>query len=179
MRVNAMSDPAKAGDDRSGFVPAKAGHYRIWMLAAATICLLRSPGVDAQAAARRSLQSAKSLTCAFQTLATGTWNNAETVAEIKPSKLSLRFEAIDTQDGTAQVAGMLGPSYAVARLTEGTLHLMTIDNAGPLYVTTVFDRETRGGKLKAVHTRHEYTDVSLPGFTSRPEQYYGECEVGQ
>ena len=66
----------------------------------------------------------------------------------------------------------------MARLTEGTLHLMTIDNAGPLYVTTVFDKETPGGKLKAVHTRHEYTDVSLPGFTSRPEQYYGECEVG-
>jgi len=32
-----------------------------------------------------------------------------------------------------------------------------------------------GGKLRAVHTRHEYTEVSLPGFTSRPEQYYGDC----
>ena len=31
------------------------------------------------------------------------------------------------------------------------------------------------GKLRAVHTRHEYTEVSLPGFTSRPEQYYGDC----
>jgi len=28
-----------------------------------------------------------------------------------------------------------------------------------------------------VHTRHEYTEVRLPGFTSRPEQYYGECEI--
>ncbi len=33
------------------------------------------------------------------------------------------------------------------------------------------------GKLKAVHTRHEYTEVSLPGYTSRPEQYYGECDA--
>jgi len=28
-----------------------------------------------------------------------------------------------------------------------------------------------------VHARHEYTEVSLPGYTSRPEQYYGECEA--
>ena len=169
MQLKAKSAPAEAGRDRSC----------LWIVAMASLCLLHSPALDAQAAARRSLQSATSLACRFPTLATGTWNNGDAVADIKPSKLSLRFEAIDTQDGTAQVVGMLGPSYAVARLTEGSLHLMTIDNAGPLYVTTVFDRETRGGKLRAVHARHEYTDVSLPGFTSRPEQYYGECEVGQ
>ena len=43
--------------------------------------------------------------------------------------------------------------------------------------TTVLDRETTDGKLMAVHTRHEYTNTSLPSYTSRPEQYYGECEV--
>jgi hypothetical protein len=133
---------------------------------------------DAQGTVRNRLETAKSLSCVFPTYATGTWNNDGPRAEVKATKLSLRVEGIDTQDGTAQIVGILGPSYAVARLTEGTLHLMTIDNAGPLYVTTVFDKETPGGKLKAVHTRHEYTDVSLPGFTSRPEQYYGECEVG-
>ena len=50
---------------------------------------------------------------------------------------------------------------------------------GALFTTTVFNWETRDGKLMAVHTRHEYTDVSEPGLTLRPEQYYGECEVGQ
>jgi hypothetical protein len=43
----------------------------------------------------------------------------------------------------------------------------------------VFDKETRAGRLQAVHTRHEYTAVSLPGFTSRPEQYYGDCEAAR
>jgi hypothetical protein len=43
----------------------------------------------------------------------------------------------------------------------------------------VFDKENTPGKYKAVHTRHEYTEVSLPGFTSRPEQYYGECEIAR
>jgi hypothetical protein len=31
----------------------------------------------------------------------------------------------------------------------------------------------------AVHTRHEYTDISLPGFTSRPEMYIGDCAAAQ
>ena len=48
---------------------------------------------------------------------------------------------------------------------------------GPLYVTTVIARPAGGGKWLAVHTRHEYTDVSLPGYTSRPEQYYGSCTL--
>ena len=48
---------------------------------------------------------------------------------------------------------------------------------GPLYVTTVIGRPAGAGKWLAVHTRHEYTDVSLPGYTSRPEQYYGSCTL--
>jgi hypothetical protein len=28
-----------------------------------------------------------------------------------------------------------------------------------------------------VHSRHEYYPTALPGFTSSPEQYYGECEI--
>ena len=49
--------------------------------------------------------------------------------------------------------------------------------SGPLYITTVFELETPGRKLKAVHSRHELFAISLPGSTSSPEQYYGECEV--
>ena len=135
-------------------------------------------GVAAQTSVRGALESAKTLSCEFPLFATGTWTGGEPRAEVKPVKLSIRFEAIDLQDVTARVVGLLGPSYAIARMAEGSLHLLTIDNAGPLYVTTVFDKEARGGRLRAVHTRHEYTDVSLPGFTSRPEQYYGDCEIG-
>ena len=28
-------------------------------------------------------------------------------------------------------------------------------------------------------TRHEFTEVSLPGYTSSPEQYYGDCQVSR
>ena len=61
----------------------------------------------------------------------------------------------------------------------GTLHLVQAFREGPLYVTTIFPKETRGARLQAVHTRHEYTLISMPGYTSRPEQYVGECELGR
>jgi hypothetical protein len=41
----------------------------------------------------------------------------------------------------------------------------------------VIEKKTAGGKWKAMHSRHEFTDFALVGFTSSPEQYYGECEI--
>ena len=66
--------------------------------------------------------------------------------------------------------------HVIARLAAGSLHFIAMDGAGPVYLTSVFD-DGRGGPLKAVHSRHAFFDVSLPGFTSTPEQYYGECHI--
>ena len=139
--------------------------------------LLATHPTFAQSPARRALATAKSLACVFPVYATGSWKNGQPQAEVKTTTLSLLFDSINTEDGTARVAGAFGPSDIIVRLSQGNLHLMQVFDAGPLYTTTVFDKETSSGKLQAVHTRHEYTDISLPGFTSRPEQYYGECEV--
>jgi len=114
----------------------------------------------------------------FALYATGTWNDGQARAEVKPASLSLSFDEIDIDSGTARVAEAFGPMHIIAKLSTWNLHFLDIRSEGSLYVTTVFDRESRNGKLKAVHTRHEYTDVSVPGFTAKPEQYYGECEVG-
>jgi len=61
-------------------------------------------------------------------------------------------------------------------MADGYVHFMQVFRTGPLYTTTVFDKDANG-KLKAVHSRHEYFAVPLPGATSSPEQYYGECEI--
>ena len=140
------------------------------------VLVVASPERDATQP-KVNLSNAKSLTCTFSMLATGTWIKGEPRAEVKSATLSLRFDSINVDEGTARIVGDFGPSDIIVRLTAGTLHFMQLFNEGPLYVTTIFPRETRSGKLQAVHTRHEYTDVSLPGFTSRPEQYYGECAV--
>ncbi len=130
-----------------------------------------------QDASKSRLSNVKSLKCAFPVSAAASWNNGEARAEIKPASLSVSFDEIDVDNGTARSVGAFGPTEIVVKLSMWSLHLLDIRSEGSLYVTTVFDRESRNGKLKAVHTRHEYTDVSVPGFTSKPEQYYGECEV--
>ena len=96
---------------------------------------------------------------------------------VKPETFTIRFAGIDVDEGTARVVGSLGRSDIIVKLSERTLHFLQMFKAGPLYVTSVFDSESHPGTLKAVHTRHEFTEVRLPGFTSRPEQYFGECTV--
>ena len=155
------------------------GGYRLTyhVLFGSILTLFVSAMVRAQGPEADRLAGAKSANCMFSTMSVATWNNGVAAAEIKPAKLTLGFDQIDTEDGTARVVGAFGPSDIIVKLSTGTLHFVQSFREGPLYTTTIFSHESRGGKLKAVHTRHEYTEVSLPGFTSRPEQYYGECEI--
>lgn len=125
------------------------------------------------------LAEARSLDCAFTLIASGTWSDGAPEAGVDAADLAFRFEDIDTQEATAEVIGPFGPSHIITRRSGDYLHFLQMFSAGPLYSTTIFDRETVDGKLMAVHTRHEYTDVSLIGFTSRPEQYYGDCAIGR
>ena len=129
---------------------------------------------------KNALRTAKVLKCEFTLQATGTWTDpGEPQADVRMTKLSLGFDSIDTDNGTADVTGTYGAPYIVVRLAGGYLHFMQVGAIGYLHTTTVFDKVARSGRLKAVHTRHEYTDVSVPGYyTSRPEQYYGDCEIG-
>jgi hypothetical protein len=119
----------------------------------------------------------KRLACTFPLFANGTWSKGEPRADVKTATLAMRFDDINTDEGTATVSDKFGRFEITARLSTDTLHFVQSFTAGPLYVTTVFNSESRGGKLKAVHARHEFTEAVLPGFTSSPEQYYGECEV--
>ena len=139
----------------------------------------RTAGAQPGSGTRGRLASATTLRCSFPLLVTGDWTNGEPQAESKPAKLSFTFSGVDAQDGTAEADLGYGPSHIIVRLAEGSLHFIQVGSAGPVYLTTVFDQESRPGKLKAVHTRHEYTPVKVAGFTSRPEQYYGECEIVQ
>ncbi len=134
--------------------------------------------LDAQVATSKVLGGARRVACTFPILATGTWDGAGAPqAEIKPASLTVSYDSIDTEDGTAHVNGPFGDLPIIARLTIWSLHFLQMGSEGSLRLTTVFEKETRPGRFKAVHTIHEFTQVSLPGFTSRPEQYYGECAI--
>jgi hypothetical protein len=129
------------------------------------------------AAWQQRLAKATRLSCTFSLMATGTWKNGAPSADVTPAKIMVTFTNINADEGTADAEGRFGGSFIVVRYSNDYLHLMQTHSSGPLYTTTVLARETKDGRLMAVHTRHEYTDISLPGFTSRPEMYLGDCAL--
>ena len=139
--------------------------------------------VNAQAPAPVALADVQSMKCSFTLMTTGTWDKNIPSAEVTKATLTIQYDAIDTQDGTANVVGVssssAGTPHVTVRLLADNLHFLAMNVSGSVYLTTVFaDKESRSGSaFKAVHTRHEFTPVRLAGWTSRPEQYYGLCEV--
>lgn len=145
-----------------------------------------SSAPSAQVSAPVALTDVQRLKCAFTHKALGTWEKDLVPAvEMTPAKLSMVFDAIDTQDGTANVVEVTAPDagapHITVRLLASNLHFLAMNISGSVYLTTVFaDRESRSGQnFKAVHTRHEFTPTRLSGWTSRPEQYYGQCQAVQ
>ncbi|HUF71429.1 MAG TPA: hypothetical protein VMR74_00880 [Gammaproteobacteria bacterium] len=146
------------------------------------IAALASAALPASASAQNRelqdrLRNAVRVDCRFSQLATGDWNADTTEFSAEPVEFTALFFDIDVESGTAEAEGRFGASYIVVRYAEGYLHFMQTLNSGPLYLTTILAEATTEGRLKAVHTRHEYTRVRLPGFTSRPEMYLGDCAV--
>jgi hypothetical protein len=151
---------------------------RIFAALAITIALFGTARpLSAQNALKGKLASVKSLKCTFTVVSIGTWGGDQPKADIKPSKLVLQFEDINTDEGTARLDSNYGAYDIVVRYADGYLHFIQSFLNGPLYTTTVLEKQSSAGKLKAMHSRHEFTDFALPGFTSSPEQHYGECEV--
>jgi hypothetical protein len=146
--------------------------------ASVAIALVLAGPCVTETLAQSRIASAKSLRCSFPRNATGTWTkDGMPEATVRSTALVLRFDSIEPDSGTAQLRnGSVGTEVTV-RLAEGYLHFMQAFRTGPLYVTTVFDVGDKSSTLKAVHSRHEYFSVPLPGATSSPEQYYGECEI--
>jgi hypothetical protein len=147
---------------------------------AAAVALLLVVTSPSDGRAQPRVANSKSIKCTFARAAAATWTKAGAPdAVVKSANLVLRFESIDTEVGTAQLRNGSVGSDVTVRLAEGYLHFMQAFRTGPLYTTTVFEAGATGTKLKAVHSRHELFTTPLPGATSSPEQYYGECEILQ
>jgi hypothetical protein len=146
--------------------------------AASLAVVLLVTSVGATDAAQFRIASVKALRCSFPRHAVGTWGkDGAPDVTVQSTPLVLRFDSIDPDSGTAQLRSGTVGSEVTVRLAEGYLHFMQVFRTGPLYITTVFDVGDKSGKFKAVHSRHEFFAVPLPGATSSPEQYYGECEI--
>jgi hypothetical protein len=127
---------------------------------------------------QEKLEQATRLECRFAALGNAEWDDGAPRLELSDTNLEIVFFDIDIDEGSAEVEGRYGgQSYIVVRYSTGYLHLMQMFGAGPLYVTSILAQETQDGRLMAVQNRVEYSTVSLPGFTSRPETYVGDCAV--
>jgi hypothetical protein len=157
-------------------MPTRLSALFLWLPVATA--WLTSP-LQAQTPLQQRLAAATTVKCTFSAIATGTWDGGTPSAKTGTAKLDVTFSNVNADEGRADAAGTVGKSFVVVRASNEYLHLMQMHSAGPLYTTTVLARETAGGRLMAVHTRHEYTQVSLPGFTSRPEMYLGDCALGE
>ena len=159
----------------------EASSWRILAILLLTLPYTNASG--AQTPEPAALSDIQQLKCSFTLMAVGNWNKDVPAAEVTPAKLSMQFDAIDTQDGTANVvdvsAASAGAPHITVRLLGDSLHFLAMNTSGAVYLTTVFsDNESKtSGVFKAVHTRHEFTPVRLTGWTSRPEQYYGHCQA--
>ena len=137
--------------------------------------------VHAQSTDKNPLASVKRLKCAFPVYVVGTWKTNESQAVVKQGQsFSLEFDEIDTEDGVARVTGTAGATHITALLTVSSLHFMERSVLGTLNITTVFTADAGAKRLRAVHSRHDYLPMSLPGYVSEPTvtQNYGYCDVG-
>jgi len=125
------------------------------------------------------LASVKSLKCRFPVAAAVAWKEGEPKAEIRNQELNFEVNNIDTQDGTAEYVGTAGRVFVSAVLSGWSIYFVET-SVGQLNVTTVFAQEASPKKLKAVHARHGYLQMSVGKFISEPSvsQSYGTCEVG-
>lgn len=136
----------------------------------------------AQTTDKNPLTQVKALKCRFAIYASGAWSKTtqEATAQVRqPEQLSLEIDDIDTDSGSGRVTGTAGPSEVTALLTLSSLHFMERSVTGTLNITTVFSGEPAAKTFRAVHTRHDYLPLSLPGYVSDPSvsQHYGICEM--
>jgi hypothetical protein len=124
------------------------------------------------------LAALKRLKCRFPVATSAVWKGGEAQAQVRTQELLFDIDAIDVQDGTAEYLGTAGRAYVTAVLSGWSLYF--VENAvGQLNVTTVFAQEASPNKLKAVHSRHGYLQMTVGRFIAEPSvsQNYGECEV--
>ena len=151
---------------------------RLAVMAAAIA--VATPATFAQGTDKNPLARVKSLKCQFSIYSSGSWKNGEPQAQIRqPEQLTLEVDEIDTDSGSARVTGTSGPADVVSLLTVSSLHFMERSVTGTLNITTVFVGEPNAKTFRAVHARHDYLPMSLPGFVSEPSvsQHYGTCEA--
>ena len=124
------------------------------------------------------LTTVKRLKCRFPTASAAAWKSGDPQVQIKTQELLFEITNIDVQDGTAEYLGTAGRAFVTAVLSGWSLYFVE-NSVGQLNVTTVFAQEASPKRLKAVHSRHGYLQMTVGKFIAEPSvsQNYGDCEM--
>jgi hypothetical protein len=124
------------------------------------------------------LTTVKRLKCRFPTASSATWKGSEPQIQNKTQELLFDLTNIDVQDGTAEYHGTAGRAFVTAVLSGWSLYFVE-NSVGQLNVTTVFAQEAAPKRLKAVHSRHGYLQMTVGRYIAEPSvsQNYGDCEI--
>jgi hypothetical protein len=135
-------------------------------------------GGQAPAEPPNPLTTVKRLKCRFPTASAAAWKSGDPQVQIKTQELMFEITNIDVQDGTAEYQGTAGRAFVTAVLSGWSLYFVE-NSVGQLNVTTVFAQETAPKRLKAVHSRHGYLQMTVGKFIAEPSvsQNYGDCEI--
>jgi hypothetical protein len=131
-----------------------------------------------QAEPPNPLMTVKRLKCRFPTASAAAWKSGDPQVQIKTQELLFEITNIDVQDGTAEYQGTAGRAFVTAVLSGWSLYFVE-NSVGQLNVTTVFAQEASPKRLKAVHSRHGYLQMTVGKFIAEPSvsQNYGDCEI--
>ena len=135
-------------------------------------------GVSPQAEPPNPLTTVKRLKCRFPTASAAAWKTGDPQVQIKTQELLFEITNIDVSDGTAEYHGTAGRAFVTAVLSGWSLYFVE-NSVGQLNVTTVFAQEAAPKRLKAVHSRHGYLQMTVGKFIAEPSvsQNYGDCEM--
>lgn len=126
------------------------------------------------------LSMVTALTCTFPVAAGGAWPDGQPRADVTTvDTFTLKFFQVDAADATANAVGLGDTSEVIVRLVGDNLHFLDVRQNGAIALTTVFDQETRAGRLKAVLSRSEFFGANgAPGQLPQVSQWYGDCAQG-
>ena len=133
---------------------------------------------QAQADPPNPLLTVKRLKCRFPTASAAAWKSGDPQVQIKTQELLFDLTNIDVADGTAEYLGTAGRAFVTAVLSGWSLYFVE-NSVGQLNVTTVFAQEAAPKRLKAVHSRHGYLQMTVGRYIAEPSvsQNYGDCEI--
>jgi hypothetical protein len=160
--------------------PSARGPAGLLLLAVFTLSSSVSTLAAQSAEPPNPLPSVKAIKCRFPAAASAVWKEGAPLPATRTQEMSFEVKEIDTQDGTAEYHGTSGRVFVSAVLSGWSMYFVE-SAVGQLNITTVFAQEASAKKLKAVHSRHGYLQMSIGKFVAEPSvsQSYGECEVTQ